>query len=353
MGQSVDLYRIIKPTQANEFTTVLVNKFIPALPPCTTPSDCTATASSCGRGQCRVAVPYSFDATPWANIPAVTTARHVFWVTNPSLAMYFAMNQQCRGVSAGMLAFEAESSYSSIQVWRMDPYEFCPTDPQTGVRRCPEDTSATFKTLPGFISGTGSMSTVCEQYFLVVAPTLTYVNDYNLALTVLNTTFANVDTRTLRPINESKARSAQKPPRLEIHSDPRSSEGLPRLLLHPEMCDDAFVVDVQQIHPILTTLGVGTQKAHALEKLRLVALVRAGDAQHLFTVLGRNPRDQRIEPILIARHVMGDPLDLIRSQKMRALKLHGERFAGVAGHVAHDGFAHSLCVSFFSFFYSF
>jgi hypothetical protein len=132
-----------------------------------------------------------------------------------------------QGVSAGTLAFKAESSYSSIQVWRMDPYEFCPIDPQTGVRRCPEDASSTFRTLPGFISGTGSMSTVCEQYFPVVTPmlTYTYVNDYSLALTVLNTTFANVDTSTLRPINASKSRPAE-PLRLEIYGDPCRGEGL-------------------------------------------------------------------------------------------------------------------------------
>jgi hypothetical protein len=287
--------------QANEFTTVHVNKFIPALPPCTTPSDCTAAANSCGRGQCRVAVPYSFDSTSWANIPTVTTARYVFWITNPSLAMYFAMNQQCKGVSAGMLAFEAESSYSSIQVWRMDPYVFCPIDPQTGTRRCPEDESATFRTLPGFISGTGSMSTVCEQYFLVVAPTLTYVNDHNLALTVLNTTFVNVDTLTLRPINESKARSVVKRPCLKVHLHPRSSEGLPLLALHPKVRDDAVVQPVQHVHAVRTAPGERAQMAHALDKPRLVALMCTGDPQHLFTLLHRKPRGQRAQLIHIAR----------------------------------------------------
>jgi len=284
-----------------------------------------------------VAVPYSFDATPWANIPAVTTARFVFWITNPSLAMYFAMNQQCRGVSAGMLAFEAESSYSSIQVWRMDPYEFCPIDPLTGVRRCPEDASATFRTLPGFISGTGSMSTVCEQYFLVVAPTISYINDYNLAITVLNTTFANVNTQTLRPFNESKARSVtcRQLPRLEIHCHFRRRKDLPLLVLHPKMRDDALVQFVQQMHTILTTPGVGTQKAHALEKPRLVALVRASDFEHLFAVLGRQIRSQFEQSIQIARQVASDLIYLISGQDVRVLKLQRERFVHVARDVAH------------------
>jgi hypothetical protein len=282
-----------------------------------------------------VAVPYSFDTTPWANIPAVTTARYVFWVTNPSLAMYFAMNQHCKGVSAGTLAFEAESSYSSIQVWRMDPYEFCPTDPKTGVRRCPEDASATFRTLPGFISGTGSMSKVCQQYFLVVAPTITYVNDHNLALTVLNTTFVNVDIQTLRPINESKARLVIQLPRLEIHLNPGRSEGLPLLVLHLKVREDAIVQLVQHVHPVRSAASKRAQMAHTLEEPRLVALVRAGDPQHLVLVFRRKPMNQHTQLLRIPRQAMHDRRDLIRAQHARALQLQGQRFVRIARHVAH------------------
>ena len=152
-----------------------------------------------------VSVPYSFDSTPWANIPAVATDKYAFWITNPSLAMYTAFNNWCRNGAGTIpqLAFEAESSYSSIQIWRMDPYEFCPIDPTTGARHCPEDTSATFSTLPGFVNT--NTDAVCNEYFLVVAPTIAFVNEYNLAITVLNTTFSNVDATTLRPVNASLA----------------------------------------------------------------------------------------------------------------------------------------------------
>jgi hypothetical protein len=40
-----------------------------------------------------------------------------------------------------------------------------------------------------------------------VAPTIAYVNEYNLAITVLETSFRNVDVNTLRPRNASDARS--------------------------------------------------------------------------------------------------------------------------------------------------
>jgi hypothetical protein len=180
-----------------------INKFIPALPPCLTPKDCSSVDQSCQKGSCKVAVPYAFDATPWAHIPALSTERYAFWITNPSMAMFYAVNRYCNGWQ-GVTAYVVESSYSSIQVWRFDPYEFCPM--VNGVRKCPADTTATYRTLPGFVVGDFDANRVCTQQFNVVAPSITYVNEYNVALTVLYTSFMNVDTDTLRPFDASKAR---------------------------------------------------------------------------------------------------------------------------------------------------
>jgi hypothetical protein len=188
--------------QGNEYTIVPVNKFIPALPPCKTPSDCTSVDQSCAKGWCKVAVPYAFDATPWAHIPAVSTERYAFWITNPSMAMFYAVEAHCNG-RQGVLGFIAESSYQSIQIWRLDPYEYCPM--VDGVVTCPPDTSATYRKLPGFVVGDYDES-VCSQVFNVVAPAMTYVNEDNIAITVLETAFKNVDTDTLRPRDPSAAR---------------------------------------------------------------------------------------------------------------------------------------------------
>ena len=149
-----------------------------------------------------VAIPYSFDSTPWSHIPAVSTDRYAFWITNPSMAMFYSVNVWCNG-GQGSLSWVVESSYQSIQIWRFNPYEYCPL--VNGVFQCPVDTSATFITLPGFIGG-GLDASVCTQSFYVVAPSITYVNEYNLAISVLETTFANVDVDTLRPINTSLGR---------------------------------------------------------------------------------------------------------------------------------------------------
>jgi hypothetical protein len=126
------------------------------------------------------------------------------------MAMYYAFNRWCDDTDENSkLAFEPESSYQSIQIWRVDPYEFCPTQAD-GIRKCPEDQSATFRTLPGFIAG-DHRSQVCVQRFYVLAHTITYVNEYNLAITILETSFRNVDVDTLRPRNASDARFVLKP----------------------------------------------------------------------------------------------------------------------------------------------
>ena len=263
-----------------------VNKFIPALPPCATPSDCTMAANSCGKGRCLVSVPYSFDSTPWANIPALATDRYVFWITNPSMAMYWAFNQWCRGL-IGALAFEAESSYNGIQIWRMDPYEFFPVD-ANGERRCPEDASATFKSLPGFVSGSHSAN-VCNQTFLVVAPVITYVNEYNLALTVLNTTFMNVDTATLRPIDSSLARSAElvlfllsarlEFARLGVFPHPCRVEDVVLFVLHSKVREDVFVHHVEALDGVRSTCRECSNFLEAVLELLLIALVGGYDGE--------------------------------------------------------------------------
>ena len=315
--------------QANEFTMVDVNKFIPALQPCATPSDCTIAANSCGTGRCRVAIPYSFDSTPWVNIPAVATDRFIFWITNPSMNMYQSVNHVCRQFSSGANAFQAESSYSSIQVWRMDPYEFCPIDPLTNTRRCPEDSSATFRTLPGFLSMNNNMK-MCTQWFFVVAPTITYINQFNLALTVLNTTFMNVDTDTLRPVNASAARSVApeiEPPRLKIQPHVGSSQDLPFFLLHLEMLEYVLLHLIETFHATEPSIRKRLDVREAFVELGLVALVRACDHQHRVIDVVREHliRKHRLQLLQLTRHGARDELDLILAEVWDRLKLLRQR----------------------------
>ncbi|MBV5332896.1 hypothetical protein JZU54_04910, partial [bacterium] len=58
----------------------------------------------------------------------------------------------------------------------------------------------------GFIVGDFDANQVCTQRFNVMAPGMTYINEYNIAITILETTFVNMDVDRLRPLNASQAR---------------------------------------------------------------------------------------------------------------------------------------------------
>jgi hypothetical protein len=239
---------------------------------------------------CKVAVPYSFDSTPWANIPAVATDRYAFWITNPSMAMYEAMNLWCNK-KQGKLAFQADSSYSSIQIWRFDPYQYCPLD-TNGERRCPQDTSATFRVLPGFISDLDE--SVCSQRFFVLAPTIAFLDENNLAITVMETTFQNVDVLTLRPVNASLARSLRGvlillfrvPERefvvlLMVDKDTEHLKHLVHIIPNVKVLEDIGVHLVETVHPRQTTAHKRAHLQDAVLKHLLISFrVCLCDAQN-------------------------------------------------------------------------
>ena len=102
------------------------------------------------------------------------------------------------------LAFVPMTSYHGIRIWRFDPYVYCPIDVATGIRTCPQQAFATYVELPGF--ATEFDANDCDKEFNVVAPTISYLNEDNIAVSVLVTKFSNVDTDTLRPRDPSNAR---------------------------------------------------------------------------------------------------------------------------------------------------
>jgi hypothetical protein len=228
------------------------------------------------------------------------------------MAMYFAFNDWCSSTDTNpRLAFEAESSYQSIQIWRIDPYEFCPTQPN-GIRKCPEDQSATFRTLPGFVSGDHSSQT-CFQRFNVVAPTIAYVNEYNLAITVLETSFRNVDVNTLRPRNASDARSvvllaagwvglvakvvvtprtaslALETVLTSVNVDVARLEHFLHLALHAKVFDDLSVDSLQALHPRIATTRESVDLLYTVIESLLVTGMLGGDLQNLIPICIHNP----------------------------------------------------------------
>ena len=92
------------------------------------------------------------------------------------------------------------SSYGGVRLWRIDPYTYCPLDPYSGKRICTNSQSTGSVQIQP-LNFTGFNTELCYQKFAVFGVSIDYINEYNLALTVLKTNLGNVDTRTLQPIS--------------------------------------------------------------------------------------------------------------------------------------------------------
>jgi hypothetical protein len=196
--------------QQNEFTMVTLPQEILSSAPCTTPSDCGNVIATCAAASgCLPAIPYSWDAHPAAHIPATVTERYVFYVTNPSLEpfeafSYYCVNARRNNSYTNKFQISAISSYGGIRLWRLNPYLYCPLDARTGRRFCPQSGSAGTVQIEPLVFTNFSVE-MCTQQFSVMAVGLDYINEDNIALTVLRTTLDNIDTQTLRVIDPSRA----------------------------------------------------------------------------------------------------------------------------------------------------
>jgi len=192
--------------QANEFTMIPLNQNIPSMGPCQTPSNCDNIAAQCQTASgCKAAIPYGYDHSANAHVLGTTSQRYLYWVTNPSLEPFYAFSAYCKNrntQNTNKLQVSVVSSYGGIRLWRMDPYIYCPEI--DGVRECPEQQSVLTKTVAS-LDFQDFDEALCDVPFNVMAVDLDYINEYNLALTVLRTTLANVDTYSLRPVNLSEA----------------------------------------------------------------------------------------------------------------------------------------------------
>lgn len=202
---SIRVQRIYS-NQANEFTMIPLNQNIPSLGPCTTPADCNNIAKQCMSATgCKPAIPYSYDASVNAHALGTTSQRFLYWVTNPSLEPFYAFSSYCQNRNTNQtnkLQISVISSYGGIRLWRMDPYLYCPENPDTGVRECPEQQNVMTKMVQSLDFETFDIA-LCDQRFAVMAVDLDYINEDNLALTVMKTTLANVNVYSLRPIDKS------------------------------------------------------------------------------------------------------------------------------------------------------
>jgi hypothetical protein len=210
----IEVHRLFG-NQQNEFTLIPLAQEIPSSGPCTTPADCGSNilASCSGVTGCLPAIPYSWDSHPRAHVPGTVSERYAFYITNPSLEPFTAFSYYCANARSGgqyatnEFQISAISSYGGVRLWRINPYLYCPIDPYTGRHLCPVSGTAGTVQIEAlnFSSSTLFSVAMCTQEFVVMAVGLDYVNEDNLALTVMRTTLDNINTMTLEPLDASRA----------------------------------------------------------------------------------------------------------------------------------------------------
>lgn len=183
--------------QANEYTMVNVLKEFPAHPP----ADTIKIGGNVQEQVDKLPIPYSFSDMAGVQHPSVSSRSSVFFAVNPSLAMFkgFASGCLSRG-NVWQTQLSALSSYAPIRVWKIDPFAYCPHGddgtPNCGLGR------VHFADIPGAftevsVEGEKQINVFdirkCHIPFAVSVTGLEYINEENIAVTVLYAAFDEYD----------------------------------------------------------------------------------------------------------------------------------------------------------------
>jgi hypothetical protein len=196
--------------EVNEYTMVPVRTRFPANPP----ADTVKKTEEIVEVVDRLPTPYSFSDMGGVQHPAVSTRSSVFFAVNPSLAMFKGFASGC--ATLGMewrTQLSALSSYAPIKIWRIDPFAYCPADASgigevcgIGRVRHAEIPDAFTKIVPVGEEGNAQAYNIfdirkCDVPFSVSVVGMDYINEENIAITVLKASFFDYspDTGLLRP----------------------------------------------------------------------------------------------------------------------------------------------------------
>lgn len=181
-------------SEANEYTMVNVMQDFPAHPP----ADTIKIGGNMQAQVDKLPIPYSFSDMAGVQHPAVSSRSSVFFAVNPSLAMFKGFASGClppRGM-VWQTQLSALSSYAPIRVWKIDPFAYCaPGNDDCGLGR------VHFADIPGaFTEVKVGEETVnvfdirkCDIPFAVSVTGLEYINEENIAVTVLWAAFDEYD----------------------------------------------------------------------------------------------------------------------------------------------------------------
>lgn len=165
----------------------------------------------------RVPIPWPFTEVGGIRHPAASSSTAVYYAVNPSLNMFKGFASGCN--SNGQVwktQLSALSSYAPIRVWKINPYIFCPIqDDGSSTASCAAAAAGTirFVDIPDaftqIVNGTeGDISNVfdisqCTRSFAVKVTGIEFLNEDNMAVSVLVASFAEYNPETGEPRDDA------------------------------------------------------------------------------------------------------------------------------------------------------
>eukprot|EP00960_Hanusia_phi_P024651 726561-Hanusia_phi.AAC.1 len=136
----------------------------------------------------RIGVPYAYQDYPQIYNPSTTSQWAVFYATNPNPEVYQGYSQYCAG-EPSKFSVVIESSYGQIRVWKFNAFSLDQS----------QTTGAAVMTwaFDGF-NGVQTRQN-CGALFNMTVVALEYINEYNVAVTVLQASMQSFDVITRLP----------------------------------------------------------------------------------------------------------------------------------------------------------
>ena len=167
------------------FGLVDVNSQLPARKPCLTQATCGTDGDTItSTAMTQAVVPYYVYADPATHNPAVMTKWGVIYAANPSYMMYSEFFQWCELGYSERIQVQLDSSHGPTRLWRVNAFQY---DDPAGPRAT--STGGVVEVPDGFQREPDASQ--CGKMFNVRVTSMEYLNDMNIAVTVLRSTPRN------------------------------------------------------------------------------------------------------------------------------------------------------------------
>lgn len=151
----------------------------------------------------RITIPYGFTTLPWTQNPSAASQDAIFYAVNPYWQVYTAYIEYCNNANqTGSMQIMMLSSWARISVWKVDAYRYCPRTAQQDA--CYADMVQGTVLRPDLPKPTVD-ATMCDQQLDFVVTGMQYMDEENIAISVLRSTPANIDPTTLQPRQQALA----------------------------------------------------------------------------------------------------------------------------------------------------